>query len=192
MALHWIDLTILGIVTLSILTGLIRGFVKELIAFCAWVAAIWVALHHTQWASTWLKPYIADTTIRNIASVIVVLLATLILGGIVNMVVSFFIKRSGLTSMDRVLGMGFGFARGVFIVSLLLVVVRMTSLPQEQYMASSRLYSAFNPVVDWLAARMPTVIEQIKDIDKKNNLLDLAIDLGDIEVEQPSAMPKTV
>lgn len=187
--MHWVDITILAMIGLSIITGLVRGFIKELIAFSAWALAIWLAFNHSELAATWLQAYIKDTTIRTVVSMIAVLVFTLFVSGLINMVVGFFVKRSGLTSMDRLLGMGFGFARGVFIVSLVLVVVKITAIPAAPYTNASMLYAKFDPVVDWLAGRMPHFIQQVKEIDKQHNLLDLAIDVGDLELVEAPKKP---
>lgn len=34
MQLQWVDIAIVAIIALSVLTGLFRGFVKELVALC--------------------------------------------------------------------------------------------------------------------------------------------------------------
>mgnify|MGYP006371064045 FL=1 len=46
LAFHWVDYVIIAIIGLSVITGLFRGFVKELIALTVWVLAIWLALNY--------------------------------------------------------------------------------------------------------------------------------------------------
>lgn len=187
MALHWVDIGILAIIVLSIITGLVRGFVKECIAFSAWILAIWLAFNHAQFATSWLQGFIKDPTLRTAASIVLVFVATLFLSGLINMLVGFFMKRSGLSGMDRLLGMGFGFARGIFIVSLILVVIKVTAIPITAYEKDSFLYARFTPVVHWLSSKMPHFIAEVHDMDKQHNLLDLAIDVGDLELVEDSA-----
>ena len=96
-----------------------------------------------------------------------------------NALLSFILKRSGLSGTDRILGMGFGFIRGVFIVSLVIVVLKMTSVPYDQYSKESLFYSKFEPVVNWLQELMPDFIKKVQDIKpsgKKESLLDIAPD----------------
>lgn len=172
MSFDWVDLAIIGVIALSVITGLIRGFVKELVALCVWVIAIWVAYHYSQSIDPWLQKYIQDKTIRMIAAFILLLIATLIAGGIVNSLLSFVLKRSGLSGTDRMLGMVFGFVRGVFIVALILAVIKMTALPFKEYASQSQLYSRFDPVVDWICGFMPDFIKQAKSLDPQKNLVD--------------------
>ena len=173
MSLHWVDYVILAVIGLSVLTGLFRGFVKELIALCVWIMAIWLAYTYSQQVEPWLQPYIQDKTVRIAVSFVAILLATIIVGGLINALLSFILRRSGLSGTDRVLGMGFGFVRGAFIVALMMAVVKMTSLPHEQYSSQSKLYTKFDPMVSWLSTYMPGVIQQVKGFDKTSPVIDI-------------------
>lgn len=173
---YWIDIAIILIIGLSVITGLFRGFLKELIALSVWIVAIWLAYNYASVLYPWLGNYIQDQTVIKIASFVIVLTATVIIGGIINALLGFILKRSGLSGTDRLLGMGFGFIRGVFIVSLIIVVIRMTSLPQEEYVSQSRLYSKFTPVVDWISSKVPDLINQAKSLDQTNSLADFPSD----------------
>jgi membrane protein required for colicin V production len=169
MILHAVDYTIIAVVGLSVLTGLFRGFVKELIALFVWVIAIWLGFEYSSTLAPHLKPYIDDTTIRTAASFILILLATLLIGAIINALFSFVLHRTGLSGTDRLLGMIFGFVRGVFIVALVIVVINMTSLSKENYAQQSVLYAQFDPLVRWLSTLVPNFIEHAKKLDKEGN-----------------------
>jgi membrane protein required for colicin V production len=91
---------------------------------------------------------------------------------VINAILSFILKRAGLSGTDRTLGMGFGFVRGVFIVALIMVAVKMTSLPYQQYSNDSKLYARFDPVVSLLYSHLPEFIKQVKAVDKTENIID--------------------
>lgn len=171
---HWVDIGIITLLSLSVLTGLVRGFVKELIAICIWILAIWLALIYSPSIGSWLQKYIHDKTVRTAIAFMGLLLTTLIIGGLISSFLGFILKRSGLSGTDRLLGMGFGLMRGVFIISLIILLLRMTGIPHEEHASNSRLYAKFIPVVDWLYSQMPEVVKKIKlfDKDKIANLQD--------------------
>lgn len=171
---NWLDFTIIAVIGLSVITGLFRGFLKELIALCVWVLAIWLAITYSSLLDPWLQPYISDKTVRTAVAFVAILLATIILGGLCNALLSFILHRSGLSGTDRLLGMGFGFVRGLFIVSLLMLVVKITAIPYYQNFSNqSRLYAKFDPIVDWLYGLMPEFIKRVKSIDHSGDAIDI-------------------
>lgn len=168
MMLHTVDYIILAVIGLSVLTGLFRGFVKECIALTVWVVALWCAYNYATVVSSWLTSYIDDISVRTAVSFVVILLAILLLGAIVNALLSFILHRTGLSGTDRFLGMLFGFVRGVFIVALVIVVLNMTSLAKkEDYAHHSVFYAKFDPLVHWLSSMMPSFIKQASFFDKE-------------------------
>lgn len=172
MQLQWVDIAIVAIIGLSVLTGLFRGFVKELVALCVWILAIWLGFNYSPSLDPWLQTYIQEQSARTAIAFIIILFATLFVGGVINAILSFILKRAGLSGTDRTLGMGFGFLRGVFIVALIMVAVKMTSLPYQQYSQESKLYARFDPVVSLLYEHLPEFIKQVKAVDKSENIID--------------------
>jgi membrane protein required for colicin V production len=172
MQLQWVDLAIIAVVGLSVLTGLFRGFVKELVALCVWVLAIWLAFKYSQSLDPWLSSYLKEQSARTAVGFIIILFAILLAGGIVNALLSFILKRAGLSGTDKTLGMLFGFIRGVFIVALIMLAVKMTSLPYQQYSEQSTLYARFDPIVELIYARLPEFIKQMKTVDNSDHIID--------------------
>lgn len=172
MQLQWVDLAIISVIGLSVLTGLFRGFVKELVALCVWILAIWLGYHYSESLDPWLQSYIQEKSARTAVAFIIILFGTLLVGGIVNALLSFILKRAGLSGTDRTLGMVFGFIRGIFIVALIMVAVQMTSLPYQSYSKDSQLYAKFDPMVAWLYGHLPEFIKHVKAVDKTENIID--------------------
>lgn len=172
MLLQWVDIAIVTVIGLSVLTGLFRGFVKELVALCTWILAIWLGFHYSESLDPWLSSYIQDKSARTAVAFVLILFATLLVGGIINATLSFILTRAGLSGTDRTLGMGFGFLRGIFIVALIMLAVKMTSLPYDQYSKDSVLYARFDPLVTWLYGQLPEFVKQVKTVDKSENLID--------------------
>lgn len=168
MTFSWVDIAITSVVVLSMITGLFRGFVKECIALCVWVFAFWVAFHYSTALDPWVAPYIQDKSVRTVIEFLIILFSSLILGGIINAIIGFLMRRSGLSGTDRVFGMGFGFARGVFIVAILMLGIRMTGMPVEEYSKVSILYTKMIPLVDWLSGYVPDFIKQVQIFDKSS------------------------
>jgi membrane protein required for colicin V production len=72
---------------------------------------------------------------------------------------------SGLTGTDRLLGVGFGTIRGIFVVALIMVVIRLSAFPEEEYRKQSVLYNYFTPAVNWLYQNTPNLLKRVEDLE---------------------------
>ena len=113
--MQWIDIVILGIVLLSALISVARGFVKEILSLVAWIAAFFVTLYLYGNLSS-LITFVDNSLARNAIAIFVLFFGTLIIIGFVNMTLTAIIKKTGLSGTDRLLGMVFGAARGIIIL----------------------------------------------------------------------------
>jgi membrane protein required for colicin V production len=126
------DYLVLLIVATSLLLGMWRGVVGEIIALVAWVLAFFAA----KWWGTPLAHWftaISDPTLRIVAGWVAVFMATLVIMALLRLTVRSLIKALGMTLSDRLLGLLFGVARGLVIVLLLVAVGGMTALPKEKW-----------------------------------------------------------
>lgn len=87
---------------------------------------------------------------RDGAAIAILFIATLIIGAIVNYVISQLVDKTGLSGTDRVLGACFGLLRGVLIVAALLFFVdTFTNFSQSDWWKNSKLIPHFGFIVEW-------------------------------------------
>ncbi len=126
------DYFVVMIVTASLLLGMWRGVVGEIIALVAWVlaffAARWWGAHAAQWFTA-----IADPTLRGVAGWVAVFVSVLIAMALLRLAVRGLLKVLGMTLSDRLLGTVFGVARGLVLVLVLVALGGMTALPKEKW-----------------------------------------------------------
>lgn len=130
--LAWIDWTLLAVLAVSVIIGLVRGFVFEVLSLLGWL----VAWFGAQWAVPQVSPYLpvgeAGSALRVgvgfALCFFVVLLAWSLLAKLVRMLV----RATPLTVPDRLLGAGFGLLRGAVLLLAVATAVALTPVADSQ------------------------------------------------------------
>lgn len=147
MLMNWVDFTILGVIGLSALISLVRGFVKEALSLVIWFGAFFIASQYYAKLAVYFTN-IQDDMVRNGAAVGALFIATLVVGAVVNYVIAQLVQKTGLSGTDRVLGVVFGCLRGVLVVAALLFFMdAFTSLPNSDWWQQSQLIPEFRQVI---------------------------------------------
>lgn len=150
-----VDYAIISVIGLSSLISLIRGFVKEALSLAGWIIAFWVGLTFCNELSNHLVKMINSIPVRTAVSFFLLFAGTLIMMSLINHIISCIVNKTGLSGTDRILGVLFGFGRGVFVVAVLLLVAKMSSLPNEKLWQESQLIPSFRPIEIWLHGFIP-------------------------------------
>ncbi len=157
------DYAVLGIVGLSVLLSLLRGFVREFLGLASWVAASFAAKIYGVQVALMLPASIPNQGLRMIAGFVIVFLGILLLASLLAIAISELFKQVGLGWLDRSLGAFFGLVRGVLIVGVLVLLGGMTSLPQDprwrNAMFSSPMEALVMAVIPWLPPEMTKYIK---------------------------------
>lgn len=148
-AFTWVDWTIIAIIAVSSLISLSRGFVKEALSLLTWIVAAAIAWMFGGALSHYLVDYIQTPSVRIIAACTILFVATLIVGAMINYLVSELIRVTGLSGTDRFLGMVFGGARGALLIILLVGLLSLTPVQQDPWWQESVLLPHFLLVADW-------------------------------------------
>lgn len=122
----WVDLALLGSVLLSVLVGLWRGLVFELLSLLGWVAAYIAAQAFASTVAAYLPVGAPGSALNLGAAFALVFLAALIVWSIAARLVRLLIHATPLSVVDRLLGGVFGALRGVVLLLALVTVVSMT------------------------------------------------------------------
>jgi len=145
----WIDIAILAVISVSTLISLIRGFVKEAVSLVVWFSAFFIASTFYVNLAT-LLTNISDQFLRNAAAIAILFISTLIIGALVNYLISQLVSKTGLSGTDRVLGLVFGALRGALVVSAMLFFMdAFSSADETDWWKASQLIPEFNFVVVW-------------------------------------------
>ncbi|HCK80197.1 MAG TPA: CvpA family protein [Candidatus Competibacter sp.] len=158
--MNWADYLIVIIVALSMLIGLWRGLLREVISLATWIAAFAIAFLFAADGAALLAPYIDIPPLRVAAAFGGLFLATLLLGGLLGILASYLVDYTGLNGADRLLGMLFGFGRGAAAIVLLVLAAGVTPLPKDPWWHQAQLLGHFQESALWLRGFLPPEIAQ--------------------------------
>lgn len=150
-----LDSGIAIIVLLSLIIGFIRGFVREFISLATWLAAFAFALLYLKPLAKQL-PFALQSEIASMGvAFAVIFFGVLIIGAIINYLLSAAVASIGLGGLDHFLGATFGAIRGCLIVVLMVILLGVTALPSKSWWVESRFIPYFELGAEWIKQQIP-------------------------------------
>lgn len=180
--LNEVDYGIISIIGISVLFGVLRGFVREALSLATWVvAAILGTLYCDEVGSLFTSINIVG--VRLLLAFILIVLVTLIVGGIISHLISKLIKSTRFGMTDRIIGLLFGFARGFVIIAIAVLMVKPSVIATKEMWKKSVLVPEFEPASVWIKAQLPEDLLKFYD-NPKEGAEELKHRLDTLETEQ--------
>lgn len=155
-----LDWLLLGILGLSVLIGVWRGLVFEVLSLIGWVAAYFAA----QWFAPLMAPHLpvgaAGSGINHAAAFAVTFILSLIAWGLAARLVRLLVSASPLSVIDRVLGAGFGLMRGLVLLLVIATLVAMTPVSRSPSWSGSYGAAVLNVMLQGIKPVLPVEIAQ--------------------------------
>ena len=127
----WLDYAVLGVLAISIVWGLWRGLVREVISLAGWVIAFLAANLFAGPLAAALPESIPREELRVLIAFAAIFVVTLTVTTLAAVLLSKMLKAVGLGGLDRTLGGLFGLARGALIALAFALLAGLTSFPQQ-------------------------------------------------------------
>jgi len=163
--LNAVDIAILAVFLGSIIAGLVRGFVKEMISLVTWIAAFIVSISFSSrvaaafTSSSSVSGFVANTGVNATqpismlaigVSFVALFIGTLLVGSLLNYFVSSLTNAQGIGFGNRLLGGAFGLARAFLINLIVLFLVQLSPLSQQAAFAESKFVISYQPAIKWV------------------------------------------
>lgn len=153
------DWVVVAVVSVSALYGLSRGFAREITSFLGWVGAFVLANILALPVANTMTDLINDSSIRYITAWGGVFIAVLFFFGSAGKWLSDQLRQPGLNFGNRLLGAGFGTARGVIIAAAMTLLLKALVPDSEaSLLNNSVLIEDIEIVADWLADNFDDVL----------------------------------
>lgn len=167
--LNVFDAIVLGILVLSALLSLFRGFIREVLSIIAWVGSALITLYNADKVALALKPTLGEGAASIIVGTLGTYFASLVIISIINAILMRYIKPgSEVGALDKILGLAFGLIKGGIIVVLgfyiLTFVYDEKSFPEEIKTAWSfpTVQSATKTFVSFLPEYLQNITTLVK------------------------------
>lgn len=153
--MHWPDIFILAVIGISALLSLFRGLIREVLSLVGWLVAGWVAFKFAGPLALQMAGIVSVPSVRMALAFIGLVLAVLLVFGVLNFLLSKLIESTGLSATDRILGVIFGVARGIAIITLLVMLAGLTPVPRDPWWRDSQFLVRFEQLASVAIAWLP-------------------------------------
>jgi membrane protein required for colicin V production len=144
------DYVVIAVVLSSAIIGAVRGFVREAVALCAWVLALFIAWHFSDLVAPHLGGLLAASEVRPWAARVIIVALILLAGAGIGALLGHYVRLSIFSGMDRFLGLVFGAVRGVVLIAVFVILGRLLKLDGELWWQHSMLLPYGNSVANGL------------------------------------------
>ncbi len=129
------NFTDLGIVTIILLSGVFafyRGFVREIFAMVSWIGAAAVTIYGFAYAQPWGRELITVRLVADSVTGATIFFVALIVLSLLSRFLTLRIRYSGMSPLDRSVGLVFGIFRGAVLVCVAWLLL-VWALPREDH-----------------------------------------------------------
>lgn len=149
----WVDWALLAVLAISVVVGLWRGLVFEVLSLVGWVVSFIAAQAFAPFAATYVPIGEPGSALNHGIAFFATFVLALVIWALASRLVRMVIHATPLQPVDRVLGGVFGLARGAVLLLAVATVVMLS--PAQRSQAWQRSQGAA-----WLA----TVIQGLKPV----------------------------
>ncbi|WEY42016.1 CvpA family protein [Paraburkholderia sp. SUR17] len=134
------DYAVMAVIVLSALRGTWRGFLSEVFGLVGWIVAFLVACRFVGLVVPWIPAnWPGGALTQWLIAFAVIVVGVILVAGVASAVLSRLVQATGLSGVDRSLGLLFGLARGVVLVLILVALAGLTELPKQAFWRNALL-----------------------------------------------------
>ena len=156
-----VDIAIIIVIVISLLIGVFRGFIREILSLFSWLSALWLAYTYASMGAVYLEPYVDQPPLRAVAAFAGIFIAALISFSIISYLIYKLLAIAGVSGVDKSLGMLFGLLRGIVIVALLILAAAFMDFTSQPWWQDSLLVNHFIPVTELIRSLLPIDLAEV-------------------------------
>ncbi len=157
-AFGWVDWALLAMLALSVVVGLWRGLVFEVLSLIGWVVAFVAAQALAPAVAAHVPIGVAGSAINHGVAFFATFVLALIIWALASRLVRLLIHATPLQPVDRVLGGVFGLARGAVLLLAVATVVMLSPAQRSTAWQQSRGAAWLATALQGLKPMLPDVV----------------------------------
>src|SRR5438552_12922436 len=169
MPITLLDIILIGVMLISAVLAMIRGFVREILSIASWVIAALVTLYSFTKLLPLAKTYFNNDIVAYAVVIGGTFLGTLLVVSVITVRFSDMVLDSRIGALDRTMGFLFGLARGlvIVVVAFLFFAWLVPDRSQPEWIRSAKSRVVLQGTGDWLMSMLPedldaTILKRLK------------------------------
>jgi len=151
----WVDAVLLGVLAVSIIVGIVRGFLFEVLSLAGWIAAWFAAQWFAPVAATYLPVGQPGSALNLGVAFALVFVLALVVWALAARLIRLVVHATPLSIPDRGLGALFGALRGVVLLLAVAAVVGLTPAVKSVAWQQSRGAGVLATMLEGLMPLLP-------------------------------------
>ena len=175
-----IDIVIIGLMLISTLIGLIRGFTRELMSITGWIISIYLAMNFHKPVGAYFSKFVNNEAASDLIGGGAIFIVSLFVFSMIGFFVSRAVAASKVRGTDRTLGAALGIVRGVLIIGFIIVIASIFNVENRDAWKNSKLVGYFEPIAATINSILPekfkvsSVDEALDSAKSLKKIIDLA------------------
>lgn len=155
--MNWLDILLAVILLFSFAGAFWNGISREVVRIIALLGGIFGGMWWYTDLTPHITPYVGDESMASFAAFGVIVVGSLVAGGVIAWLLAKVLHWSGLRWFDRLLGGAFGLVRGLILATaiVLAVVAFAPTTESSETVAASRIAPLVLHSARWTAALAP-------------------------------------
>ncbi|AVG17472.1 MULTISPECIES: CvpA family protein [Chromobacteriaceae] len=164
------DYIAIAIIAGSVLMALMRGLIAEVLSLGSWLIAFWCAKQFSPLAMAFLPASLQSEGLRMVAGFVLVFFLVWLATALLRVTLTGLVDSIGLGAVNRLLGGMFGLARGLVLVTALVLLGGLSNLPQKPMWRNAVLAAPFESLALSLRPWLPPTMADNLHYDSPGGL----------------------
>lgn len=152
--MNWLDIAFVFVLFFSVVGGLLKGFVREILGIAGAVGGLVLAVMLAPALAPKLARWLVEPA-AYAAAFLLIFFVTVIVTGVIGHLVTKMLEAAHLSLPNRLLGGLFGFVRGVILIVVLFWGLLFFVDSPDRILADSKLAPTVYRAAQWLGRHIP-------------------------------------